>query len=155
MNVASSTGCLIRAWGGYRSALDQPIHPISPPLPLCTVLYVPLGEMRPGLLVVAAAAWIGGGGAAEENRCAESDAEVLILGAGMAGISAAKTLSEGNVTNFLVLEAENRIGGRVKNTLLQSGVRVELGANWIQGIDPHQPEKHPLWQIAQRCGGLE
>ena len=107
------------------------------------------------LVTFIVAACLGEGGADEENRCAGSDAEVLILGAGMAGISAAKTLSEGNVTNFLVLEAENRIGGRVKNTLLQSGVRVELGANWIQGIDPHQPEKHPLWQIAQRCGGLE
>ena len=83
------------------------------------------------------------------------DAEVLILGAGIAGIAAAKTLSEHKVTNFLILEAENRIGGRVKNTVLKSGVRVELGANWIQGIDPSQPEKHPLWRIAQNCGGLD
>lgn len=84
-----------------------------------------------------------------------TDVEVLILGAGISGITAAKTLSESNITNFLILEAEDKIGGRVKNTVLKSGVRVELGANWIQGIDPDQPEKHPLWKIAQECGGLD
>lgn len=83
------------------------------------------------------------------------DAEVIILGAGIAGISTAKTLSENNITEFIILEAENRIGGRVKSTVLKTGnTRVELGANWIQGIDPTQPEKHPLWSIAQKCGGL-
>ena len=65
----------------------------------------------------------------------KSETEVLVLGAGIAGTSAAKTLSDGGIKNFLILEAEDRIGGRVKNTVLQSGVRVELGANWIQGID--------------------
>ena len=68
------------------------------------------------------------GGAPPGKKC--DDAEVLILWAGIAGIAAAKTLSEHKVTNFLILEAENRIGGRVKNTVLKSGVRVELGANW-------------------------
>ena len=87
-------------------------------------------------------------------KCCRSDAEVLVLGAGMAGISAAKTLSDGGITNLLILEAQEQIGGRVKNTVLSSGVRVELGANWIQGIDPEQPEKHPLWRIAEKCGGL-
>lgn len=84
----------------------------------------------------------------------KSETEVLVLGAGIAGVSAAKTLSDGGIKNFLILEAEDRIGGRVKNTVLQSGVRVELGANWIQGIDPGQPEKHPLWRIVQACGGV-
>ena len=88
-------------------------------------------------------------------KCPRSDAEVLVLGAGMAGISAAKTLSDGGITNLLILEAQEQIGGRVKNTVLSSGIRVELGANWIQGIDPQQPEKHPLWRIAEKCGGLE
>ncbi len=86
--------------------------------------------------------------------CSRSDAEVLILGAGVAGISAAKTLSDGGITNFLILEAQDKIGGRVKNMVLPSGIRLELGANWIQGIDPAQPEKHPLWNIAEKCGGL-
>ena len=51
----------------------------------------------------------------------------------MAGNSAANTLSKNNITNFLLVEAEGRIGGRVKSVVLPSThVRVELGANWIQ-----------------------
>ena len=85
------------------------------------------------------------------------DADVLILGAGMAGIAAGYTLSNKNGTsNFIILEAGDQIGGRVKSKVLQkSGARIELGANWIHGIDPHQPEKHPLYSIAQECGGVE
>ena len=83
------------------------------------------------------------------------DAEVLILGAGISGISAAKTLNDNGITDFIILEAEDRIGGRIKSTVLETNnTRIELGANWIQGIDPTQPEKHPLWKIAQKCGGL-
>lgn len=83
------------------------------------------------------------------------NSEVLILGAGIAGISAAKTLSDNNITDFIILEAEKRIGGRLKSLVLQTNnTRIELGANWIQGIDPKQPEKHPLWKIVKKCGGL-
>ena len=38
------------------------------------------------------------------QSCTNTDAEVLILGAGTAGISAAKTLQENGKTNFLILE---------------------------------------------------
>ena len=38
------------------------------------------------------------------QSCTKIDAEVLILGAGTAGISAAKTLQENGKTNFLILE---------------------------------------------------
>ena len=89
------------------------------------------------------------------TECRRKDAEVLILGAGMAGISAAKTLSEKAITDFILLEADDEIGGRVKSIVLKSGVRLELGANWIQGIDPEEPEKHPLWKIVENCGGLD
>ena len=83
------------------------------------------------------------------------DADVLILGAGMAGISAANTLNENHITDFIIIEAEGRIGGRMKSVVLPStNVRVELGANWIQGIDPVNPQRHPLWKIAEMCGGL-
>ena len=86
------------------------------------------------------------------------DADVLILGAGMAGIAAGYTLQSTltGTSNFIILEAGDQIGGRVKNKVLQkSGARIELGANWIQGIDPQQPEKHPLYTIARGCGGVE
>ena len=89
------------------------------------------------------------------GQCSSSDARVLILGAGVTGISAAKTLSDKGITDFIILEADSEIGGRVKSTVLKStGIRVELGANWISGIDPLQPDTHPLWKTASKCGGV-
>ena len=60
------------------------------------------------------------------------DADVLILGAGMSGVAAARTLFEAGVKNFLVLEARDEIGGRMRSAKF-AGVTVELGANWIHG----------------------
>jgi monoamine oxidase len=39
--------------------------------------------------------------------------QVLIIGAGMAGLSAAVKLIESGVKNIAILEADNRIGGRI------------------------------------------
>lgn len=39
--------------------------------------------------------------------------KVLIIGAGMAGLSAANHLIKNGFTNFRILEARNRIGGRI------------------------------------------
>ena len=81
------------------------------------------------------------------QECVNLDADVLILGAGMAGISAGKTLSNNGIDNFLILEGGDDIGGRVKSTEF-GGVTVELGANWIQGVyNDGTPETHPLWPL--------
>ncbi|XP_064396325.1 uncharacterized protein LOC135343261 [Halichondria panicea] len=81
------------------------------------------------------------------------DANVIIIGAGMAGISAAQRLQEGGINDILILEGSDKVGGRVASVEF-GGVTVSLGATWIQGIDPAHPELHPTYQIAQRCGGL-
>jgi len=62
--------------------------------------------------------------------------EVIIIGAGAAGLMAAKTLSE-NKISVCVLEARNRIGGRV-NTINKQGFSkpVEQGAEFIHGKLP-------------------
>ena len=83
------------------------------------------------------------------------DTDILILGGGIAGISAAKTLSEKGLTDFIILEARDSIGGRMRQENIAAGVKVETGANWIQGVDPSQPELHPIFALAQECGGLE
>ena len=38
------------------------------------------------------------------QSCENADADVLILGAGMSGISAARTLYENGVTDFIILD---------------------------------------------------
>ena len=59
------------------------------------------------------------------------DVDVLVLGAGVAGLFAAAELERQNV-NFAVLEASDRIGGRVMSTTI-GGYTVELGASWLHG----------------------
>ena len=74
--------------------------------------------------------------------------DVLILGAGIAGISAARTLEVNGVTDFLVLEATDRVGGRIRE---YDGTTIEVGANWIHGLDPEDPQHHPIWREWTRC----
>ena len=65
-----------------------------------------------------------------------SNYEFIIIGAGAAGLMAAKTLSQKKIT-VCILEARNRIGGRVA-TINQPGFSkpVETGAEFIHGKLP-------------------
>jgi monoamine oxidase len=58
--------------------------------------------------------------------------DVIIIGAGMAGLSAAAKLREDGITNTLVLEAQDYIGGRVKTTT-EWDAPTALGAEFIHG----------------------
>jgi monoamine oxidase len=72
-----------------------------------------------------------------------SDQSVLILGAGAAGLAAARDLSRAGV-EVTVLEARHRIGGRVfTHRDPDSPVPIELGAEFVHGKSP------ALWQIAK------
>lgn len=72
------------------------------------------------LLFLVVILWSTTPSATQENskgpRCHQrhKDAEVLILGAGMSGVSAAKTLTDGGITDFLMFEGRGEIGGRVR-----------------------------------------
>lgn len=48
-----------------------------------------------------------------------ADYKVIIVGAGMSGCAAGKTLIDGGLEEFVILEATGRIGGRV-NTVNMS-----------------------------------
>jgi monoamine oxidase len=71
---------------------------------------------------------------------------VLVVGAGFAGLGAARWLLDAGV-DVLVLEARQRIGGRVQSTALGDGTCVELGANWLQ-----QGLRNTLAPLATRLG---
>lgn len=47
-------------------------------------------------------------------KMAQSFNTVIIIGAGVSGIAAATKLLKNNFKNFIILEAENRIGGRIQ-----------------------------------------
>ncbi|KAL1754515.1 hypothetical protein FB107DRAFT_215570 [Schizophyllum commune] len=59
---------------------------------------------------------------------------ILILGAGVSGIIAARTIHKHGHHNFLLVEAQPEIGGRLKSGTI-GGHTIEHGANWIQGLD--------------------
>ncbi len=61
----------------------------------------------------------------------DNNAKVLILGAGAAGLQAARYLHDNGMDDFIVIDGADYIGGRVVNAPF-AGVRVELGANWAQ-----------------------
>ena len=93
------------------------------------------------------------------QTCSNLDSDVLILGGGIAGIAAAKTLHDEGVKNFTIIEALPQIGGRLRTVELRpgSGIMINAGANWIQGFDANQATRHPLWNILNTpsCGGIQ
>lgn len=54
----------------------------------------------------------------------------IIVGAGFAGLAAAKALKEQGETNFLVIEARDRVGGRTKPGKI-AGLDIDLGGMWL------------------------
>lgn len=72
--------------------------------------------------------------------------DVLILGAGAAGLAAAKTLTEAGIPN-IILEAQARIGGRVHTRYDFAGIPVELGAEFIHG------QGSSIYALAQTYSG--
>ncbi|KAJ4819580.1 Polyamine oxidase [Rhynchospora pubera] len=72
---------------------------------------------------------------------------VIIVGAGFSGISAAKTLSDAGIKDFLILEATDHIGGRIRQQNF-AGINIEIGANWVEGVNGGQ--LNPIWEMANK-----
>lgn len=61
--------------------------------------------------------------------------EVIVIGAGIAGLAAATRLAESGLF-ATILEARNRCGGRIFTTRDSHGLPIELGAEFIHGRPP-------------------
>jgi polyamine oxidase len=76
---------------------------------------------------------------------AEPVERVVVVGAGMAGLTVANALAHGGI-ECVVVEARDRIGGRLHTADL-AGSPVDLGGSWI-----HTPVGNPMRAFAQSAG---
>ena len=58
------------------------------------------------------------------------EGRVIIIGAGASGLAAAKVLEQNNV-DYLILEATNRYGGRLKKDTTLADFPIDIGAEWV------------------------
>ncbi|XP_034114934.1 LOW QUALITY PROTEIN: peroxisomal N(1)-acetyl-spermine/spermidine oxidase [Drosophila albomicans] len=87
------------------------------------------------------------GGYSSSSNNNSTHVKVLIIGAGMAGLSAANHLLQNGCDDFLIVEARGRVGGRIVSIPLDNNQKVELGANWIHGV-----LGNPIFEIAVQHG---
>lgn len=73
------------------------------------------------------------------------EVDVAIVGAGAAGIAAARRLAR-EPLSVLVLEAGDRIGGRAR-TAIAGGYPLDLGCGWL-----HSADRSPLPEVAGQLG---
>ena len=81
----------------------------------------------------------------DRDLAMEERASVIVVGAGIAGLTAARDLVVDG-RSVIVLEASSRVGGRLR-TDRSLGLPFDLGASWIHGT-----EGNPISDLAVRAG---
>ncbi|MYL02883.1 MAG: NAD(P)-binding protein, partial [Acidimicrobiaceae bacterium] len=80
----------------------------------------------------------GGDGQAADPQPADppvaTGERIVIVGAGAAALAAADELQIRGFHNVVLLEARDRVGGRIWTSSIGDGIPVELGATWIHGV---------------------
>jgi monoamine oxidase len=74
------------------------------------------------------------------------EADIVVIGAGAAGIAAARRVQAAN-RKVIVLEADSRLGGRCWTDSATFDVPFDRGARWL-----HNPETNPMIRLARGAG---
>ena len=105
---------------------------------------------RRSFLAGSAASFAAGPASAQRARNSagggSGEIDCIVVGAGAAGIAAARRLSAAG-RSFTLIEASNRIGGRCFAETTSFGVPFDRGAHFI-----YNPESNPLTRLAARTG---
>lgn len=81
----------------------------------------------------------------KEESSSSNGKRVIIIGAGIAGLAAAKKLKEKGFV-VKVIEAQDKVGGRLR-TNRALGIAFDEGASWIHGVNGN-----PVTALAQESG---
>ena len=74
------------------------------------------------------------------------EADVVVIGAGAAGIAAARRIQAAN-RRVIVVEATSQVGGRCLTDTATFGVPFDRGARWL-----HNPDTNPMIRLARNAG---
>src|SRR6202790_1746164 len=74
------------------------------------------------------------------------EADIVVIGAGAAGIAAARRIQAAN-RRVIVVEATSQIGGRCLTDTATFGVPFDRGARWL-----HNPDINPMIRLARNAG---
>ncbi len=74
------------------------------------------------------------------------EADIVVIGAGAAGIAAARRIQAAN-RKVIVVEADARLGGRCLTDSATFDVPFDRGARWL-----HNPETNPMVRLARSAG---
>lgn len=103
-------------------------------------LYLTRRPLLAGLAVTATLAMTG------QPLRATGPRRIVVIGAGLAGLAAARTLTDAGHA-VTVIEARPRIGGRIHTSRLWPDLPMDLGASWIHG-----QKGNPLTTLAKAAG---
>jgi monoamine oxidase len=71
---------------------------------------------------------------------------IVVVGAGLSGLTTARALAASGA-DVTVVEARDRIGGRIWTSRAWDGLPMDMGASWIHGLDGN-----PMTDLAREAG---
>ncbi|MGB0835772.1 MAG: flavin monoamine oxidase family protein [Psychrobium sp.] len=80
-----------------------------------------------------------------EYEIEDKKIKVVVIGAGISGLAAAKMLQEDPRIEVTLLEGRGRVGGRVWTKLRESESSLDMGASWIHGT-----RNNPIFDLAEK-----